>query len=55
MGAWQPATMVLRVTMPTVPPEDEGMAASSLGNTVPSGSLKVIWEGTHEPCPSPPS
>lgn len=42
-------------------PEDEGMAASSLGNTVPPGSLKVIWEGnapfqgTHEPCPSPPS
>lgn len=42
-------------------PEDEGMAARGLGNTVPSGSLKVIWEGnapfqrTHEPCPSPPS
>lgn len=42
-------------------PEDEGMAASGLGNTVPSGSLKVIWggnvpfQGTHEPCPSPPS
>jgi hypothetical protein len=48
--------------VPILPLEDdESMASSSLGNTAPSGSLKVIWEwhvlsqGIHEPWPSPPN